>query len=639
MIKTGTSQNETLVGGSGNDTLDGGGGNDYLVGDAGNDTYLVRDIHTQIYDSSGTDSGVVYVDFYKTNPEVENWTWASGVQKLPYWIDALLPGSAPGFLPLLGGSKTMYYAFPTSAPSYFSADDRNGFQVLNSTQKEFVKTALAYISGIIDIQFVETTDPDAPNVIAFANNSQGDSAGYAYNPYDQAIGSDVLLDSYSSNLAPADGNYAALTYIHEIGHALGLKHPFGHVDAVGTEGEAPFLSDAEDSTQWSVMSYTSRSQEYHLRYSPFDIATLQYLYGPSKQAQIDDTYTLHADSANFIWDGGGTDTIDGSTLTQALTLYLEPGYWGYIGSKASTISSAGQITINFGTVIETTKGGSGDDTITGNSPDNRIYGQAGNDTLIGGMGNDVLDGGDGNDVFEDLSERDAIFGGNGSDKLVLSQSSTSMKVTKLRGDVFVVNDATSANVAVCRNIEQIQFSDSTLNLSSVATVANLDAPLVQIYVAAFRRAPEIEGYNYWKNEVAAHGIAAISDTIFSLDIVKAIYSSDISASQFVTTIYSNVFNKEPDAEGLNYWTQQLTAKSRGQLVLDMTNVALNVPDGTSGKDFFQNRLDWSLYAVEYQQEQAKELDPTHLTSLTSGIGADTNALVALIGQAQSGVTI
>lgn len=452
MIKTGTSQNETLVGGSGNDTLDGGTGNDYLVGDAGNDTYLVRDIHTQIYDSSGTDRGVAYVDFYKTNPEVENWTWASGVQKLPYWIDALLPGNAPGYLPLLDGSKTMYYAFPTSAPSYFSSDDRNGFQTFNSIQKEFVKTALAYISGIIDIQFVETNDPDASNVIAFANNVQTGSAGYAYNPYGQAIGSDVLLDSYSSNLAPADGDYAALTYIHEIGHALGLKHPFGHVDAVGAEGEAPFLSDAEDSTQWSVMSYASRSQEYHLRYSPFDIAALQYLYGPSKQTQTDDTYTLHADSANFIWDGGGNDTVDGSALTQGMMLYLTSGYWGYIGTQSSLISSAGQVTVNFGTTIENAKGGAGNDTIVGNATSNHLYGGAGDDTLTGGAGDDTLEGGTGIDT--------AVFSGTRSNFILANTAASYIAIDRVATEGW----------DTLTGIEKISFAGSIVTLGTASDI-------------------------------------------------------------------------------------------------------------------------------------------------------------------------
>ncbi|RZI41331.1 DUF4214 domain-containing protein [Herbaspirillum sp. HC18] len=644
----GTAANDVLVGGPGSDTLDGRTGNDELYGGDGNDTYIISDRWDQVYDSSGSDSGIVNVNFYKTDPDVENWTWASGVQKLPYWIDALLPGSAPGFAPLLNGTKTLYFCFPATAPAHFSSTDAAGFKPFTAQQQAFTRQALAYISSVVDLHFVETNNPAAVNTIVFADNVQSSSSGYAYFPYDDYQGSDVLLNytgSSTGNLAPQNGDYSALTLIHELGHALGLKHPFQSSDG---HGEGPYLSGAEASSQWTVMSYNNRTTEYYLRYSPFDIASLQYLYGPSTAAKTDDVYSLTSSATNMIWDGGGNDTIDGSALKQAITLYLEPGYWGYIGSKSSLISSAGQITVNFGTVIENAKGGSADDFIVGNDADNCIYGLAGNDTLEGGagndtleggVGNDILDGGDGNDCFVGIAGNDVLYGGSGSDRLVLSQASSNMQVTKLRADVAIVNDIGGNNVAVLRNVEQVQFSDSLLNLAGVAVTNNLDSILAQIYVAAFRRAPETEGYDYWTKEVATRGLTGVADVIFSLDVVKAIYAASMSASQFVTTIYTNVFNKSPDVEGLNYWTQQLAANSRGQLVIDMTNAALNVPDGTSGKDFFQNRLDWSLYAVDYQREHSTQLTPSHLVALTDGIGADTGALVTLIGQAESGVAI
>ena len=89
-------------------------------------------------------------------------------------------------------------------------------------------------------------------------------------------------------------------------------------------------AEVEGSTTWTVMSYTDSPSEYYLRYSPLDIAALQYLYGPSKSARTgNDKYTVSSSSANFIWDGAGTDLIDASAANQAATIYLTPGYWGY----------------------------------------------------------------------------------------------------------------------------------------------------------------------------------------------------------------------------------------------------------------------------------------------------------------------
>ena len=639
---TGTGDNDVLYGGAGNDTLDGGAGSNALYGGNGNDFYIVRNRFDSIWDSAGTDSGIIYADFYKATDDVESWTWASGVQKLPYWIDSLLPGSAPGFPTLLNGGKTLYYSFPTAAPAHFSTADAYGFKPFTAQQQAFARQAFAYISSVIDIQFVETSNSGTVNTIVLANNVQTGSAGYAYFPFDDYQGSDLLLNytgSSARNLTPANGDYSALTLIHELGHALGLKHPFTSVDSLGNTSDGPALPTAEDTSQWTVMSYNSRPAEYNLRYSPLDIAALQYLYGPSTTAETgDNVYTLSATAPNFIWDGGGVDSLDGTNTSQGVTLYLEPGYWGYLGSKASLIKSPGQVTVNFGTVIENAKGGTGSDTIIGNGVANHLYGYAGDDTLSGGGSNDVLEGGDGNDTFLEVSGSDLIYGGAGTDVLLLSSGMTKTQVLKLRSDATLVSDS-SGNVAVCRDVEQIRFSDGILGVNGLSTGPSLDSVLGQIYVAAFRRAPEADGYNYWAKDVAACGYIAVADTMFSLDVVKAIYPTWMTSTEFVTTIYNNVFNRAPDTEGLNFWVKQLASESRGQLVMDMTNAALGSPDGTSGKDFFQNRLDWSLYAVNYQSEYQQAMTPEQLTTLTNTVGADGASLVTLIGQAASGVLV
>lgn len=639
---TGTADNEVLSGSGGNDTLDGGAGSDKLYGGSGDDFYIIRNRFDSVWDSAGTDSGIIYADFYKTNDEVENWTWGSGVQKLPYWLDSMLPGIAPGFPSLLKGGKTIYYSFPATAPAHFTAEDAYGFKPFTAQQQTFARQAFSYISTVIDIQFVEAANSAAANTIVLANNVQTGSAGYAYFPFDDYQGSDLLLNytgSSARNLTPKNGDYSALTLIHELGHALGLKHPFTSVDSLGNASDGPALPTAEDTSQWTIMSYNSRPTEYNLRYSPLDIAALQYLYGPSATAQTgDDVYTLSATAPNFIWDGGGIDSLDATNSSQGVTLYLEPGYWGYIGSKASLISSSAQVTVNFGTVIENAKGGTGNDTIIGNGIDNHLYGYAGDDTLSGGDSDDVLEGGDGNDTFLGVLGSDLIYGGAGNDVLLLSSGMTKTQVLKLRNDATLVTDS-SGNVAVCRGVEQIRFSDGVLGVSGLSAGPSLDSMLGQIYVAAFRRAPETEGYNYWAKDIAARGYIAVADSMFSLDVVKAIYPTWMTSTEFVTTIYNNVFNRAPDTEGLNFWVKQLATESRGQLVMEMTNAALGAPDGTAGKDFFQNRLDWSLYAVNYQTEHQQAMTPEHLTTLTNSVGADGASLVTLIGQAASGVLI
>ncbi|MEI8266569.1 MAG: putative Ig domain-containing protein [Betaproteobacteria bacterium] len=409
--------NDTLTGGAGNDTLAGGAGGNLLWGEEGNDTYWVDTQTTVIEDSAGSDTAYVSSDFTKIPGDIEQVVYTNGAQPLPYWVDALLPDQAAGlaFRQLLGANAEMGFAFPSVLPAYdTSAEHALGFAPFSALQASRAREALAYVSSVIGLRFTETSDPSQTNVIAFANNRQTTSAGYAAYPSSSLTGGDLFLNVDSAgNAALAEGTYAALTLIHEIGHSLGLKHPFSHPDADGDIPQAPYLPGVEDSTAWTVMSYTSDPSQYALRLGDLDIAALQYLYGPSATARAgDDVYAASSAAPNLIWDGAGADTLSVAMASQGATVFLTPGHWGFIGAaKSDRITAPGQITVNFGTVIENLIGSALADRLVGNEVGNRIEGHAGNDTMEGGAGDDTLSGGAGGDTFSFAAT------GNGVDRV------------------------------------------------------------------------------------------------------------------------------------------------------------------------------------------------------------------------------
>ena len=405
--------NDSLYGGTGNDTLTGGLGIDDLQGGAGNDVYYVSDLTDYIYDSGGTDTAYVSQSFVKLPSTIETVTYTNGAVALPYWISSLMFDSGAGLndATLLGSAKTFKYAFPSALPTYYNGTSQadGTFVGFSDTQKTRTVTALSYIETVIDVKFVLETNANvlnsanSLNTLSFGTNAQTNSAGYAFGPSTRSDGNDVFLnktDPYVKDLA--DNSYGSQILIHEIGHALGLKHPFSAADSTSGSAEPPYLEKGvEDFTIWSVMSYTNDPIEQdQLKYSPLDIAALQYIYGPSTIArQGSDTYTISETEANFIWDGGGTDKVSAASSSKAVTIYLEPGYWGFVGSaKEAYISKAGQITVNFGTQIENLEGSGFGDSLHGNALNNVINGNAGNDTVQAFAGNDTIDGGDGQDT-------------------------------------------------------------------------------------------------------------------------------------------------------------------------------------------------------------------------------------------------
>ena len=239
------------------------------------------------------------------------------------------------------------------------------------------------------------------------------------------------------NSTRVDG-YSYQTYIHEVGHALGLGHGGPYNGTAEYEDDAIFLNDSWQST---VMSYFDQGENTWTTASPAfvtspqvaDILAVQNMYGVSTTTRLGDTvygFNSNADRVIYdataltritsyvIFDSGGNDTMDysGSRANQVLNLNAE--------AYSSLQGGTGNVSIARGTVIENAIGGTGNDILIGNDANNVLTGNTGNDAFYSSGGNDTFDGGAGTDT--------AYFSGAVSNYSVSTNGSGETVVTDLR---------------------------------------------------------------------------------------------------------------------------------------------------------------------------------------------------------------
>lgn len=296
------------------------------------------------------------------------------------------------------------YGSPLGTPVTVTYSFWNGDESWSPDLENVVRSAFTSVSEVANITFQEVA---SGGQISFSLNSQ--MQGYfdsaVTNPPDSRPGYDGLVaevayyfnipDNADMKAYTAPGSYFYYTTLHEIGHALGLSHPF--------DGPNYTLASDMDNNDYTVMSYTkTQTGSYDSSLQQLDIEALQYLYGANTATRSDDTtYSWQPGGGDelraTIWDGGGTDTIDFSNQTTNCDINLQAGAFSYIRNAYDYPDD--KVAIAQGVVIENAIGGSGNDNISGNDANNHLQGGAGDDTLYGGIGTDILQGGAGNDTY------------------------------------------------------------------------------------------------------------------------------------------------------------------------------------------------------------------------------------------------
>ncbi len=454
---------------------------------------------------------------------------ASGV---PYWIDAALDRTSTSQTP--AQLKAMLQSVLTSDHVLGRAWSSTAGDSFTSTEQAFLKSVMAQFTSAIDVRWSDSVVSNGNQVMLHRNGALPSASGTAA---DLHKGINNLYVDYSAAAQGTQPYQDSSKLLSELAQLFGLRE----MGSIGVDGGAMPASETGQALSVLGQGPLPASAASQLReLGTLDIAALQYIYGPNPNARTgNDVYTLSATTSNFIWDGAGSDTISAAGQSTDISLHLTPGYWDYIGKQASTITAAGQFTINFGTQIENAIGGSGNDTLVGNALANR------------------LTGGDGQDRLEGLGGNDTIDGGAGLDTAVYSGARSNYLIERTANGVTLTDRSGYNGIDQLSNVERLVFGDGTRIAFDTSGAAG---QAYRLYQAAYGFAPGTVDLGKMISALdQGSSLSALATSMVGSATFKAHFPSLSNPAQFVADVYQNVLHRAPDDAGLAWWTEELVA--------------------------------------------------------------------------------
>ncbi|MFN7085199.1 MAG: matrixin family metalloprotease [Burkholderiales bacterium] len=509
------------------------------------------------------------------------------------WIDALL-NSYPAWNYITPFRTTLYYTFSitsgTETQTY--SVSRPNFQAFNAAQQAAAREIMAHAAAVTGIDFVETASGSNADIhFASYDISGPTTSGIAssYGPY--SYNAQNVVTSYapevyiyldnreflSLNSSPVKSNQGYEVLLHEVGHALGLKHPF--------EGAATLPAGLDDSSH-TVMSYTHNSSTSYSTFRELDLAALTYLYGLDglggswgvgtsgyyyQGTSGNETFT--AGSGRHAWAGlGGTDVVNypaaasgvmfSRTDDSAWLRITGSGFDDWVAPDVERVGFQSGGTALPVAMLISALGTAAQRVYAGTSASDVVSGTGGGDLFyLGDAGNDIFDGAGGVDTaLLDL----------GRAQVQIEQSGVGYRLTGAYGSDTLIG------------LERLRFNDKKIALDFDGAAGNsvklIGAIFGKNYVAAANDATSAAyvgaGLQLFDSGMTVQQVAELA-------LGSGVFPGGRSNANVVTQLYKNVTNTLPGQADLDYfvgwldsglYTQAALAVFAAESDLNKTNI-------------------------------------------------------------------
>ena len=349
------------------------------------------------------------------------------------------------------------------------------------------------------------------------------AAAYAFYPSSTAKGGDIYYgSSIMGDATDTDfvtEGYNWYTALHEIGHALGLSHPFD-----GGAADGSTLNLNLDSQRNTVMTYVQTDRNVKISNSGgslgigarvnistpglLDVEAMEHLYGNTGWSHNNtattygggagiDAFDNNFDSIRVIADSGGADTLDASGVTATGNIInLTPGtyssinYYATDAEKIAAVAGGSQSNIDWFTgqiANYDATASAGNDYYSGYSRTALYRGQENvgiaHNTWIenakGGAGADTITGNSMGNELTGNGGNDTIDGAGGVDVAKYSGAFANYTITGSASALTVSHNSGGADgVDSLSNVEYLEFSDGVWSIadalaSNARTAASL----------------------------------------------------------------------------------------------------------------------------------------------------------------------
>jgi len=184
---------------------------------------------------------------------------------------------------------------------------------------------------------------------------------------------------------------------------------------------------------------------------------------------------------------------------------------------------------------------------------------------------------------------------------------------------------------------------------TLSAVTPTNENVTKLYIATFKRAPDTTGLNYWVNESGLN-LEGIAQSFFDQQETQDLYPNTVSTSSFISSVYSNLFNRSPDFDGFNYWLNELESGTiiRSVFIQAVINGALNsdaqiINNKTEVGLYFANKGNSDLTEASFVVADITENNSTVSTALSyidtigSIVETDVNSNVAKVPHYKSSI--